>query len=373
MKATTLIICSLLVFAAVAVEMNDDQAMESIKRIESSRFGKTIIDTITIQLQAGDKMDDLIELLKSIEAQLVQQQNADDAAFAAVRGEFDADSERLTTEIAAADNRAQELNDELAEKIPLRKEKIELQADKEAEAEGYIERIGELDEEKTERDEEWAEVAAEHDRATFVIESAKQFLDRGMGGAFLEKTNNGVFVQLGNHFTQSAEMKFNRKSWNHFFKILATIANAAPVQTSAGTINKILDLCDALLERIADSREIERKEYEAWVAEYEETRERQVGLLNETEAYIQNLVAEISALNKRIAIATDERDEQVERSRQKNTELVEREKSFDDETDTYNNRRADRQSDLGEVSEALGLVESKIRVLKQFVNQRLGF
>jgi hypothetical protein len=248
MKAATLFICSLLVFSAIAVEMDDAQALESLKKIESSRFGKTIIDTITIQLQAGDKMDDLIELLKSIEAQLIDQQNADDSAFAAVRAEFDADSERLTTEIAAADNRAQELNDELAEKIPLRKEKIELQAAKEDEADGYSDRIEELDEEKTERDEEWSEVAAEHDRATYVIESAKQFIDRGFGGAFLEKSNNGVFVQLGSHFTASADMKFNRKSWNHFFRILATIANAAPVQASRDSINKIIDLMDSLLE-----------------------------------------------------------------------------------------------------------------------------
>lgn len=341
--------------------------------MEASKFGKTILDTIHIQLQSGDKIDDLIELLKEIEGQLIAEQNADDAAFAQVRQTNENEIARLNTEIAAADNRVQELTDELNEKIPLRKEKIELQAAKEAEADGYIERVGELDEEKAERDQEWSEVAAEHDRATYIIESAKNFIDRGFGGAFLEKKDNAVFVQLSNHFSQSADMKFNRKSWNMFFKILANIANAAPVQVSRDSVNKIVALCDSLLETIADSREVERRAYESWVAEYEETRARTIGLLEETQEQILQLVAEISSLNKRISIAQDEREEQRNRSAQKSTELREREQVYDDETDAYNRRRSDRQEDIGEVSEALGLVESKVRTLKQFVNQRLGF
>jgi len=374
MKFTAVFVCALLVASTFAVEIDDATAIETLKKMETSKFGKTILDTLTIQLQTSDKMDDLVELLKSIEGQLIAEQNADDAAYSVVRNDCDAEEGRLATEIAAADNRAQELTDELNEKIPLRKERIALQTDKEAEADQYTNRILELDEAKEQRDAEWAEVAAEHDRATYVIESAKQFIDRGFGGTFLQKegANNAVFVQLGTHFAQSADMKFNRKSWNHFFRILANIATAAPVQTSADSINKILDLCDALLERIADSREIERKEYESWVAEYQETKERQIKLLEDTDAQIQNLVAEISALNKRISIATDEKDEQKERSKQKNIELQERQKACDDEADAYSARKADRQADISEVSECLGLVESKIRVLKQFVNQRLG-
>jgi chromosome segregation ATPase len=374
MKFTAVFVCALLVASSFAVEIDDATAIESLKRMETSKFGKTILDTLTIQLQTSDKMDDLVELLKSIEGQLIAEQNADDAAYSKVRNDCDAEESRLATEIAAADNRAQELTDELNEKIPLRKEKIQLQDDKEEEADQYGERIEELDHDKEERDAEWAEVAAEHDRATYVIESAKQFIDRGFGGAFLQKEGsaNAVFAQLGNHFTQSADMKFNRKSWNHFFRILAGIANAAPVQANRDSINKIIDLCDALLERIADSREIERKEYEAWVAEYEENRARQVKLLEDTDAQIQNLIAEISSLNKRISIAQDERDEQRERSKQKNIELQERQKACDDEAEAYGARKADRQADISEVSECLGLVESKIRILKQFVNQRLG-
>jgi chromosome segregation ATPase len=374
MKLTTLFLCTLLAFSAFAVEeMDDAKAIETLEKINKSKFGKTILDTIHIQLQSGDKMDDLIELLKSIEAQLIGEQNAEDAAFSLVRQNCDNEITRLNTEIAAADNRVVELTDELNEKIPLRKEKIELQAAKEAEADGYIERVGELDEEKAERDQQWSEVAAEHDRATYIIESAKNFIDRGFGGAFLEKKDNSVFVQLSNHFAQSAEMKFNRKSWNMFFKILANIANAAPVQVNRDSINKIIALCDALLESIADSREVERRAYESWVAEYEETRANTIQLLEEAQAHITQLVAEISSLNKRISIAQDEREEQRDRSAQKNTELRERTQVCDDETDAYNRRRADRQADIDEVSECLGLVESKIRVLKQFVNQRLGF
>jgi len=131
-------------------------------------------------------------------------------------------------------------------------------------------------------------------------------------------------------------------------------------------------LIDNLLEKIAESREIERREYEAYVAEYDNVRANQVTLLNETQAQIYNLENEISALNKRIDNATSERDEQQERSRQKKIEHQGRQKWCDDEADAYASRRSDRLDSIKVVSDCVGIIESKIRVLKEFVAQRLG-
>jgi len=133
-----------------------------------------------------------------------------------------------------------------------------------------------------------------------------------------------------------------------------------------------LTLIDNLLEKIAESREIERREYEAYVSEYDANRSAQVQLLNETQAQIFNLENEISALNKRLENATSERDEQRERSRQKSIELTGRTKQCDDEAEAYASRRSDRLESIQIVSECVGLIESKIRVLKEFVAQRLG-
>jgi septal ring factor EnvC (AmiA/AmiB activator) len=153
---------------------------------------------------------------------------------------------------------------------------------------------------------------------------------------------------------------------------LAQITSSAPIQADSGAVSKILALIDNLLERIAESREIERREYEAYVAEYDSARENQVQLLNETQAHLANLENEISALNKRLENASAERDEQRERSRQKNIEKVGRTKWCDDEAESYASRRNDRLDSIRVVSDCVGLIESKIRVLKEFVAQRLG-
>jgi phage host-nuclease inhibitor protein Gam len=154
--------------------------------------------------------------------------------------------------------------------------------------------------------------------------------------------------------------------------LLSQITSSAPVQADAGAVTKVLTLIDALLERIAESREIERREYEAWVEEYTEARQAQVDLYNQTEAQIENLENEISALTKRINNATLERDEQHERSRQKGIELVGRIKWCDDEAESYADRRQERTAKLSVISDSIGVVEQNIRVLKDFVKQRLG-
>jgi len=51
---------------------------------------------------------------------------------------------------------------------------------------------------------------------------------------------------------------FKRKSWNAIFKVLAKITASAPIQADMGAVQKIIELCDSLLSKIAESRDIER-------------------------------------------------------------------------------------------------------------------
>jgi chromosome segregation ATPase len=124
--------------------------------------------------------------LKDIENQLVTEQKTDDLYIKDMRGKCESDETRLTQEISSTGQKIDELKAELDEKIPVREEKTGIYNDKVAEAEQIQDRIGELDDSKSERDSEWTAVAEEHDRATYVIENAKQMLERGFGGAFLE-------------------------------------------------------------------------------------------------------------------------------------------------------------------------------------------
>jgi DNA repair exonuclease SbcCD ATPase subunit len=357
MRIAAILCIAFCIAGAFATDSAQDAAdFAKLEQLSNTSFGKTIIDTIQLQLASGDPMDDLIELLREISNFVQNEQNDDDGYIKDIRGQCDAEIDRLRNEITAADDRAAELQAEIEEKTPIRDEKVELLAEKRELLAETGDRIVELDEDKAEHDADWAAEQQEHDRATYVIERAKEVIENGFGGSFLQKTfKPQTLVQVSEHFKTNSK-NFKRNSWNHVFKLLAQISASSTVQADAGAVAKILALIDALLERIAESREIERREYEAWVAEYQEAREAQVTLYNATEAQIENLENEISALTKRINNATSERDEQRERSRQKNIELTGRIKWCDDEAEAYSDRRADRTERITIVSETIGIV-----------------
>jgi len=346
-----------MVVGSFATSTEDQVILDKLSAMDKTDFGRTMLDTIQLQLASGDPMDDLIELLRETYNFVYTEQTDDDGYIKNIRGGCDNDIGRLRTEITAANDRAAELQAELDEKIPLRAEKTELLHQKQALLEETGDRIVALDEDKAEHDAEWAAEQQEHDRATYVIERAKEVIQNGFSGSFLQKNfKPSAMVQVAEHFKNNAK-SFKRTSWNKIFKMLASISAAAPIQADSGAIGRILELIDALLEKIAESREIMRREYEAWVAEYDAAREAQVTLYNETQSQIENLQNEISALTKRIDNATSERDEQRERSRQKGIELNERIKWCDDEAEAYANRRGGRTERLNVISECIGLVE----------------
>jgi len=357
MRFSTYICIALLVVGTFAMTTEDQEIFDKLKTIESSSFGKTMLDTVQLQLASGDPMDDLISTLQETYNFVYGEQQADDEYIRGIRGQCDNDIARLRNEITAANDRATELNDEINEKTPIRDEKVELLAQKRELQEETEDRIIDLDEDKAEHDADWAAEQQEHDRATYVIERAKEVIENGFSGSFLQKNfKPASLVQVAEHFKNNSK-SFKRSSWNKIFKMLASISASAPIQADAGAVQQIIDLIDALLEKIAESREIQRREYEAWVSEYQDARDAQVSLLNQTVAQIENLENEISALTKRIDNATAERDEQRERSRQKSIELVERQKWCDDEAESYADRRQGRTEKLSVISDTIGLIE----------------
>jgi hypothetical protein len=65
-----------------------------------------------------------------------------------------------------------------------------------------------------------------------------------------------------------AKYDFKRKSWNTIFKMMAQITNAAPIQADESAVDRVIALCDELIGKIAESREIERRDYQHWVNEW---------------------------------------------------------------------------------------------------------
>ena len=375
MKLVSVLFIAFFVAGAFAAQEETDVA-NLVQQMENSKFGKTILQTIQLSLSAGDPVDDLILTLQEIEDKVIAEQKEDDDFIQALSAACDADLALLQSEIDDAANRAAELQAELDEKIPIRDEKVRLLAEK-MEFKALIEaKIVELDQNKVLKEEEWAQEQEEHDKAQFVIEKAKQVIVAALqgGDSFLQKKKNvgAAFAQLSDHFTSEIKRNnFKKQGWVAVFKVLAQMTSAE-VQADSGAVEEFIELCDQLLNKIAESREIERRDYQNWMEEYEVNREGQVARLDETKAQIANLELEIAALTKRINNATIERDEQYERQANKQSQYDDRYKYCEDEERGYGERRQIRDENRTVVSNAIALLTSHARTFKKYVEERTG-
>ena len=148
---------------------------------------------------------------------------------------------------------------------------------------------------------------------------------------------------------------------------MSQIAASQEVQADSEGVKYIMELCDELLDKIAESREIERRDYQNFVEEYKANREGQLAKLDEVKGKIANLELEIQTLNKRIASATNERDEQLTRASQKQEQHDEKLKYCEDENIAYAERRETRMEERTIVSQAIGLLQSKLRTFRKYV------
>jgi len=182
------------------------------------------------------------------------------------------DLAKLVDEIAATRKRIQELSDLLASLKPIKAKKEAEKADLEEFAALIREKLQEIEVSKVAKDAEWKEEAQEHDALTAIIERGKNIIVGALSASFLQtnsKTANPqVLAEVSAHFNNARKQHFKRKSYGAIFKVLAQMTNAAPVQVSQSVVEKIIAICDDLLDKIAESRAIEKADYDHWMGEY---------------------------------------------------------------------------------------------------------
>lgn len=355
-------------------EENEEFAMATINKIESSKFGQTLLDTIQLQMNSGDPVTDLIQMLRDMEANLQNEQREDDDFIFGLQDQCDAELARLDDEITAAQNRIRELTEELAIKIPRRDQAQADRDQKQNQVNLYNDRVAELDAQKELKDQEWAQIQEEHDRAQYAIEHAKGIITNAMTSknSLLEIAQIApVFAQVSSHIKQDLKQyKYTKKSWNSIFSMLAEVTQSPGVQADQSAVQKVISLCEDIIGKISESRELERKAYQHWVSEYQQTRDTFEQRISDTEAEIAQLDDTISVLTRRINMATQEKADQETRIAEKNQQKADKTQWCNDENDSYSTRRQARDDDREVISDAIALFNSQIRLFRKYVSQR---
>jgi hypothetical protein len=242
------------VFAAlllgVAFALTTEEAIDQISRIDNTKFGHTLFETIFIQLETGDPLDTLLDTLAFLEDQLVAEQKESDANNRDFQSSCDYDIGRLDKDLAESNTYRVQLEAKLEGALyPQRSIFQGLVASKSKEVASLNKDVDELDNTRAEEKDEFEEKVREHNQATEIITEARRLFEGLISESFLQKTGGKIsinkqglsLVQKKLHDGAKSVKKFKyRKSYGSLFKIFATITNSAQQLADAGALNRYL-------------------------------------------------------------------------------------------------------------------------------------
>ena len=111
MKSSAILIIALLctsTFASSTFLGSNKKLISTLKAIDTTEFGKNLLDTIALQMSSNAPMDDIAGLLRDMITDLRRQQEEGDEAFAAKTHECNTEIEDYEARIEHATNEIQE-------------------------------------------------------------------------------------------------------------------------------------------------------------------------------------------------------------------------------------------------------------------------
>lgn len=159
-----LTLCFLFLLTTVSA-LTDEEGQAKLEKLQGSMYGKTILDTIALQLEAEDSADDLVLMLRGTEDRKFQEQRKDDESQMELQNQCYDDLGRLADEIKTAEKRVHEVSEELEEKVPIRDNKVNERADLQEFKTLLEDRLRQMEANKEVRKEQWSKTKEEHDHA----------------------------------------------------------------------------------------------------------------------------------------------------------------------------------------------------------------
>ncbi|CAD8097202.1 unnamed protein product [Paramecium sonneborni] len=251
----------ILVLCLIALVIADK--FDQFRAFDEDEFGRTLIDTLQMQMSTGEPIARFIEIMRNLETSIENEQKEDDKANNEYQNQCTEDIKVLQQESANLERRTVEIQSILDELEPLRSYK-QGQADaKNAWKVETEKKLADLVKKRETEKAEFDKKVEEHDYATFVIETVRRmFSDKSQ--SFLQLNNESQWQKVRDYFINASEQakKFEiKKSYSKIFNVLAEIASSAQSEDfqNSPTVNKIVNLCDLMLKQIDDSKALETK------------------------------------------------------------------------------------------------------------------
>ncbi|CAK72709.1 unnamed protein product (macronuclear) [Paramecium tetraurelia] len=346
-------------------------------RIEQSDLGRTLLNTIAIQMTTGEPLERIFQTLYDLEDRYIADQKEDDANNQAFQQVCDADLAGLNQELANLEQRNTELQAVLDDLVPIRDQKIGQKKAKELQK-AELQKV--IDETTAKRQEQADDFEAQRQEYTFVssvlAEARRLFTDNLQAPSFLQKGEEKVHVtpqimaQVASHMSQGAHKASTMKHVRTFgkaIKLLANLANRTQQFANQDLTGRVIKLIDDLQNQLSQAFDLARK------AEDDRTRAFQAYIdMNKYNSSIANLTAEIQSLQDRIDATTASQNDVLQRIQAKTQQRDDRRGECQEAAYDYQQRRAARDKDRQTVSDLIGILNSNMRDLKEYIALRIA-
>ncbi|KAM3145438.1 hypothetical protein pb186bvf_002482 [Paramecium bursaria] len=332
----------LLLVLAGMVMSNDFDLLDQMTQFE---FGKTIIATLQIELEAGDSsIDNVVNQLRSI--QITAQQDLED------------NTKTLRTRIEQCNQREFELNevinsassrkadDERA--VPLRQEelnaKLQQLNDKTGQESRNLDRISLLE---SQRKEEKQSYESKKDQNVGLIEGLKKA--------------KSIISQLKSSFLQTDDVKEVLKKHvdslavGPYTGLIQMLVQSAEKDSA----QKIVQIIDELVESINHLSSVESTGEEEKIALYQRQKARYQQENKSLEATLATLKADTQRIQQTLLELSNDIDTKNQVLSVKNTELNDWKKTCDDEVKNHQFVRTQKNSELGIINECIEIFTSR--------------
>jgi predicted nucleic acid-binding Zn-ribbon protein len=375
---------AILLIAVLATAAIASQYAE-FEQIEKTKLGKTLLDTIAVQLQSntGEPLEYLFGLLYDLEDRYVADQKEDDANNHAFQAVCDDDLSALDQDIATSTKRSSDLQDIIDALTPVRNQKNGQRAAKIAARKELQAVIDAAAAQRLEENTEFEEKREEFEFVSDVLAQARRlFTDNLQAPSFLQAGKTDavhftpeVMTQVGSHLTAGAA-KINKlkhvKAYGKAIKLLAGLTSRTSQVADQELTGRVVKLIDDLQAQLNSSFDLERKAEDKRQLAYNQYNALLTKDLNKYNSQIANLDAEIASLNDRIDATTNSQNDVNQRLNDKQEQRNDRENECQEAAYDYQARRNARDQDRGIVSQLIGILNNNLRQLREYIALRLA-
>lgn len=333
------------------------------KTLKRTDFGKKLLASIELQLSMEGPVDKILDLLKELDAGLVEEQAGHDDRHADFQSVCEASLNEYTTQIDRAETDQQQAVSELITLNPAISEaehELKHALDQKAATE---DRKGKSIEQREQEHEIFLERREEHLTAISACNLATEQVLQLKSSSFLQKP---ALIQLNSHLLA---VKRAAPAYGGLFRLLLQVASDP--QADQDMVVRLLTLIDKLRASFASSLSIENENE----ATAQQAHEDLVASLDSTITNLTGLVGELQAELRSLRFQKDDSENRKADAEQRIDNFtglyIQKKTQCDSEQADYDSETARRHTERGTIEEASTMISDRLSGMSDYVSSKV--